>query len=132
MKNLIVLFLLSLTTCIQAQETKGTAVYRYIIAQPDGNIFSDKIQLKVDDGTEIRKVRDEEGKTITFKSAAAGLMYLTLQGWELMSNYTNVSGSSSNGTGSTSTNNYWILRKASTKEEVQNIVNKSIKKKKED
>lgn len=127
MRNLIFLILF-LSIGMQAQ----VPVYRYIIAQPDGNIFSDKIQLKIDDGIEIRKVKDDEGKTITFKSAAAGLMYLTLQGWELMSNYTNISGSSSNGTGSTSTNNYWILRKPSTREEVQEIVNKSIKKKKEE
>lgn len=129
MKHFILLILfLAIGTGMQAQ----LPVYRYIIAQPDGNIFSDKIQLKIDDGTEIRKVKDEEGKTITFKSAAAGLMYLTLQGWELISNYTNVSGSSASGTGSTSTDNYWIFRKPSTVEEVQEIVNKSIKKKKED
>ncbi len=122
---LIIVMLLATATTF-AQEV---ITYRYIIAEPDGLLFSDKCELKIDDGVKIYKAKDENDKTYTFKSYAAALMYLTLQGWELVSNYNTVRGSSANGTGATSSSTYWILRMPSTKEEVQEIVDKSINKK---
>ena len=72
------------------------------------------------------KEKGKKGETITFNSYAAALMYLTSQGWELVSNYNTVSGAVANGYGSSSTSTYWILRRPATKEEVLNIVNKSL------
>ncbi len=112
---------------MHAQVNNDSVVYKYIIAQPQGSLFSDKCKLRIDDGLDPAKAKDK-GKSITFKSYAAALMYLTSQGWELMSTFSNVSGSSGAGYGSTSTSNYWILRKPSTKEEVQRIIDESIKK----
>ncbi len=109
-----------------AQERTDTIVYRYIIAEPQGKMFSDKCKLKIDDGIENENAKNDN-KTLTFRSYAAALMYLTSQGWELVSNYNITSGSVGNGYGSTSSSTYWILRKPSTKEEVQEIIDKSIK-----
>lgn len=121
----LTMFLLCLG--LHAQVNNDSIVYKYIIAQPQGSLFSDKCKLRIDDGIDPSKAKDK-GKSITFKSYAAALMYLTSQGWELVSSFSNVSGSSGSGYGVTSTSNYWILRKPSTKEEVQRIVDESIKK----
>ena len=106
-----------------AQQTNDSIVYRYIIAQPQGFLFSDKCKLRIDDGYHTQSARDNK-KTLIFKSFAAALMYLTSQGWELVSNYGVTEGF--NGVSDTST--YWILRKPSTKEEIQDIINKSMNK----
>ena len=95
---------------MHAQVNNDSVVYKYIIAQPQGSLFSDKCKLRIDDGLDPAKAKDK-GK-----------------GWELMSTFSNVSGSSGAGYGATYTSNYWILRKPSTKEEVQRIVDESIKK----
>ena len=128
MKNLIVLFWLFLTSGIHAQVVKDTTVYKYIIAQPQGKLFSDKCKLRIDDGIKPEKAKGDKDKSITFNSFAAALMYLTSQGWELVSNYSIMEGGTYNGYGGTETQTYWVLRKPSTKEEVQTIVDKSIKK----
>lgn len=113
-------FLLGLSA--NAQTSQEPIYYRYIIAEPQENLFSDKCKLRIDDGIKPAKEKSKKGQTITFNSYAAALMYLTLQGWELISSYNDVHGSS----GITHTNNYWILRRPSTKEEVQSIIDKSL------
>lgn len=127
MKKILVLLFSILCLNIQAQE-KDTIYYRYIIAEPQGKLWSDKCKLRIDDGIKPTKEKGKKGESITFNSYAAALMYLTSQGWELVSNYNTVSGSGANGFSSTHTSTYWILRKPSTKEEVQEIIDKSINK----
>ena len=126
MKYLFFLFISFFCLNVSAQTTTEKPVYRYIIAEPQGKLFSQKCKLRIDDGVKPAKEKGKNGETITFNSYAAALMYLTSQGWELVSNYNTVSGSAANGYGTTSTSTYWILRRPATKEEVQNIVNKSI------
>ena len=123
MKQILLVCFLLASSCAFAQEE---VVYKYIIAEPQGRLFSDKCKLRIDDGVSPSKAKGDKDKSITFKSFAAALMYLTSQGWELVSNYNTV------GYGSTSTSTYWILRKPSTKEEVQEIIDKSIKKETEE
>ena len=60
---------------IQAQEQKDSIVYRYIIAEPVGGLFSGKCKLRIDDGMNFARVRDDNDKKITFKSCAAALMF---------------------------------------------------------
>ena len=125
MKKIFVIFFSLL--CLNAQaQVQDSIYYRYIIAEPQGKLFSDKCKLRVDDGIKPAKEKGKKGESITFNSYAAALMYLTTQGWELVTNYSTVSGRVANGAGGTSTYTYWILRRPATKEEVQNIVNKSI------
>ena len=129
MKKLIALLpILLMTADIHAQVVKDTIVYKYIIAQPQGKLFSDKCKLRIDDGIKPEKAKGDKDKSITFNSFAAALMYLTSQGWKLVSNYSIMEGGTYNGYGGTETQTYWVLRKPSTKEEVQTIVDKSIKK----
>lgn len=129
MKKLIALLaILLMAAGIHAQAVKDTTVYKYIIAQPQGKLFSDKCKLRIDDGIKPEKAKGDKDKSITFNSFAAALMYLTSQGWELVSNYSIMEGGTYNGYGGTETQTYWVLRKPSTKEEVQTIVDKSIKK----
>ena len=127
MKKLFILLLMFVSLSVYSQERTDTVVYRYIIAEPQGKMFSDKCKLKIDDGIDPEKAKSDN-KTLTFRSYAAALMYLTSQGWELVSNYNITSGSVGNGYGSTSSSTYWILRKPSTKEEVQKIIDESFKK----
>lgn len=126
MKKLLITLLMLVSLSVYSQERADTVVYRYIIAEPQGKMFSDKCKLKIDDGIDPEKAKSDN-KTLTFRSYAAALMYLTSQGWELVSNYNITSGSVGNGYGSTSSSTYWILRKPSTKEEVQKIIDESIK-----
>ena len=129
MKKLIALLpILLMAAVIHAQAVKDTTVYKYVIAQPQGKLFSDKCKLRIDDGIKPEKAKGDKDKSITFNSFAAALMYLTSQGWELVSNYSIMEGGTYNGYGGTETQTYWVLRKPSTKEEVQTIVDKSIKK----
>ena len=127
MKKLLITFLMLVSLSVYSQERTDTVVYRYIIAEPQGKLFSDKCKIKIDDGIDPSKAKNDN-KTLTFRSYAAALMYLTSQGWELVSNYNITSGSIGDGYGSTSSSTYWILRKPSTKEEVQKIIDESIKK----
>jgi hypothetical protein len=124
MKRLLFILFVLCSLCAKAQEP---VVYKYIIAEPQGKLFSDKCKLRIDDGIKPTKAKGDSENSITFRSYAAALMYLTSQGWELVSNYSTTSGSSFNGTGASSTSTYWILRKPSTKEEVQEIIDQSIR-----
>ncbi len=117
MKRLLFALLLMTSLCSHAQEE---VVYRYIIAEPQDEVFSEKCKLRIDDGIKPTKVKGEKEKYLTFNSTAAALMYLTSQGWELVQVYNKHVGSI--------TINYWILRKPSTKEEVQEIIDKSLRK----
>ena len=125
MKKLLIILFMLVSLSVFAQEKTDTVVYRYIIAEPQGKMFSDKCKLRIDDGIDPSKAKNDN-KTLTFRSYAAALMYLTSQGWELVSNYNTSHGSVANGYGSSSSSTYWILRKPSTKEEVQKIIDESI------
>ena len=127
--SILIVFVWMMSLCVTyAQEVKDTIVYKYIIAQPQGKLFSDKCKLRIDDGIKPAKAKGDKDKSITFNSFAAALIYLPSQGWELVSNYSIMEGGTYNGYGGTETQTYWILRKPSTKEEVQDIIDKSIKK----
>ena len=130
MKKLIIILTALMMACnIQAQEQKDSIVYRYIIAEPVGGLFSGKCKLRIDDGMNFARVRDDNDKKITFKSCAAALMFLTSQGWELVDTYTNISIKGGMGMGGSGVSTYWILRKPSTKEEVTKIVDASLEEK---
>lgn len=70
MKKLIIILTALMMACnIQAQEQKDSIVYRYIIAEPVGGLFSGKCKLRIDDGMNFARVRDDNDKKITFKSS---------------------------------------------------------------
>ena len=62
-----------------------------------------------------------------FRTPAAALMYLVSEGWELYVNGSTTSGSVSDGSGSSATTTYWIVRKPCTKAEFDAAVMEGIK-----
>ena len=101
--------------------------YKYIIVSITGNIKSEGVKVDLDDGQSVDKVKDKDGKKVTFKTPAAVLMYFISEGWEIYVNGASMSGSSAGGYGSVSTAPYWIMRKPCTKEEFDAAVKRGVK-----
>lgn len=71
--------------------------------------------------------RNDKDNKVRFTTPAGALMYFISQGWEMYLNGATSEGASYNGTGSSSTSSYWILRKPCTKEEFDKAVKEAIK-----
>ncbi|MBR6972504.1 MAG: hypothetical protein IKH89_07140 [Bacteroidales bacterium] len=120
---------------VQAQmqtQTVGQSIaeqqyFKYIIVSITGNIKSEGIKVDVDDGQNVDRLRDKDGKKMTFKTPAAVLMYFISEGWEMYVSGSSTSGSSASGFGSVTTAPYWIMRKPCTKEEFDAAVKRGIK-----
>ncbi len=128
-KALLLLTMVCLPLFASAQTTEKT-YHIYNIITFTGSMRTEGLRVNLDDGKTIKKLKDSNGKTIEFNTPAAALMYLYSLGWELYVNGATISGSgmSINGTGSTSssTTNYWIIRKPCTKEEFDKAVEDGI------
>ena len=101
--------------------------FKYIIVSITGNIKSEGIKVDIDDGQNVDRLRDKDGKKMTFKTPAAVLMYFISEGWEMYVSGSSTSGSSASGFGSVTTAPYWIMRKPCTKEEFEAAVKRGIK-----
>ena len=101
--------------------------YKYIIVSITGNIKSEGIKVDVDNGQSVDRLKDKDGKKMTFKTPAAVLMYFLSEGWEMYVSGSSTSGGSASGYGSVSTAPYWIMRKPCTKEEFDTAVKTGIK-----
>ena len=101
--------------------------YKYIIVSITGNIKSEGIKVDVDNGQSVDRLKDKDGKKMTFKTPAAVLMYFLSEGWEMYVNGSSTTGGSAGGYGSVSTAPYWIMRKPCTKEEFDSAVKTGIK-----
>ena len=101
--------------------------YKYIIVSITGTIKSEGIKVDVDNGQSVDRLKDKDGKKMTFKTPAAVLMYFLSEGWEMYVSGSSTSGGSASGYGSVSTAPYWIMRKPCTKEEFDSAVKTGIK-----
>ena len=101
--------------------------HKYIIVSITGNIKSEGIKVDVDNGQSVDRLKDKDGKKMTFKTPAAVLMYFLSEGWEMYVNGSSTTGGSAGGYGSVSTAPYWIMRKPCTKEEFDTAVKTGIK-----
>lgn len=128
-KALLLLAIVCLPLFASAQTTEKQ-YFIYNIITFTGSMKTEGLRVNLDDGKTIKKLKDSNGKTIEFNTPAAALMYIFSLGWELYVNGATISGSgmSFNGTGSTSssTTNYWIIRKPCTKEEFDKAVEDGI------
>lgn len=101
------------------QQTQEQKCYLYNIVTFKGSLNNEGFSVDIDDGYEIKKLKDKSGRKMKFTTPAAALMYLASEGWELCAN------------GATSTNNvtttYWIMRKPCTKSELDRVVVQGIK-----
>lgn len=127
MKKLVFTLLLMFPIVCQAQTEEGK-YYIYNIVSFVGDFTKENFKVFYDDGSEVKRLRNEEGGKIRFSTPAGALMYFISQGWEMYLNGATSKGSSFQGTGSSETSSYWILRKPCTKEEFEKAVEKAQKK----
>lgn len=127
MKKLIFTLFLMFPIVCQAQTENGK-YYIYNIVSFAGDFTKENFKVFYDDGSEVKRLRNEEGGKIRFSTPAGALMYFISQGWEMYLNGATSKGSSFQGTGSSETSSYWILRKPCTKEEFEKAVEKAQKK----
>ncbi len=120
-------FLLIFAFCIP-MTTFAQSTYIYNIVSIEGKINNEGIKVKVDNGKNIEKLKDENGKDIKFNTPAAALMYFISKGWELYINDSTSEGAVFNGIGENRSTSYWIFRKLCTKEEFDKAVKEGIKK----
>ena len=127
MKKLIVLLLLMVPFVCQAQ-TSEEKYYIYNIVSFEGDFTKEGFKVFYDDGVEVKRLRNEKGDKARFSTPAGALMYFISQGWEMFQSGATSKGSSYQGTGSSHTSSYWILRKPCTKEEFEKAVEAAKKK----
>lgn len=101
--------------------------YIYNIVTFSGSTKKEGIKVDIDDGKNIEKLKDSNGKQIKFNTQAAALMYFISNGWELYDNGATSEGSMYHGTGRSETISFWIIRKPCTKEEFDKAVEEGIK-----
>ena len=127
MKKLIVLLLLMAPLVCQAQISEEK-YYIYNIVSFEGDFTKEGFKVFYDDGVEVKRLRNEKGDKARFSTPAGALMYFISQGWEMYLNGATSKGASFQGTGSSTTSSYWILRKPCTKEEFEKAVEAAKKK----
>ena len=127
MKKLILL-LLMFVPLIGYCQTEADKYYIYNIVSFEGEFTKENFKVYYDNGVEVKRLRDDKGDKMKFKTPAGALMYFLSQGWEMFLNGATSEGSSFHGTGSSSTSSYWILRKPCTKEEFEKAVEEGVKK----
>lgn len=127
MKKLIVLLLMMVPFVCQAQ-TSEEKYYIYNIVSFEGDFTKEGFKVFYDDGVEVKRLRNEKGDKARFSTPAGALMYFISQGWEMFQSGATSKGSSYQGTGSSHTSSYWILRKPCTKEEFEKAVEAAKKK----
>ena len=110
-----------------AQSQGQEQFYLYNIIEVPSSIDSKNFEVKVDNGETIEKLKDQNGEKIKFKTRASVLMYFQSLGWEMTEATSRNKGSSYQGTGSSTTYTYWIIRKPISKEEAFRAAENAIK-----
>jgi len=119
---LILLFIPLMAFC-QSEEKQ---YYIYNIVSFEGDFTKEDFKVFYDNGLEVKRLRDDKGEKMKFKTPAGALMYFLSQGWEMYLNGATSKGSMAAGYGASSTSSYWILRKPCTKEEFNKAVHDAI------
>ena len=127
MKKIIVLLLLFFPLMTFSQNSEGK-YYLYNIVSFEGDFTKEDFKVYYDDGIEVKRLRNDKGEKARFSTPAGALMYVISQGWEMYLNGATSKGSSVQGTGSSQTSSYWIMRKPCTKEEFEKAVEAAKKK----
>ena len=120
---LILLLFIPLMGFCQSEEKQ---YYLYNIVSFEGDFTKEEFKVYYDNGVEVKRLRNEQGNKMRFKTPAGALMYFLSEGWEMYLNGETSKGSSYQGTGSSKSSSYWILRKPCTKEEFEKAVQDAI------
>ena len=126
MRKILLLAMVALPLFAFSQ-TEEKQAYIYNIVTFSGSMKKEGLKVNIDNGMEIKRLVDDDGKKIVFKTPAAALMYFLSEGWELYVNGTNSRISVNDGDGSSHTTSYWIIRKPCTKEYFDSTVKEGIK-----
>ena len=116
MKKIILLLAIMLAPFFASAQTSEYYIYNIVTFY--GTLKKEGLKVNLDDGKTIDRLKDENGKAITFKTVAAVYMYLTSKGWQIYLNGGSVEGA----VGMSQTTNYIIIRKPCTKEEFEKAV----------
>ena len=127
MKQIILAFLLFVPLIGHCQ-TEQQEYYIYNIVSFEGDFTKEDFKVYYDDGKEVKRLRNEKDNKVRFSTPAGTLMYFISQGWEMYLNGSTSKGSSFQGTGSSHTSSYWILRKPCAKEVFEQAVEEAVKK----
>ena len=128
MKQIIIFIVFICFPMLATAQSEVAKPYIYNILTFSGSLRKEGFKVDVDNGKEIEKLKDANGKTIKFKTPAAALMYFISQGWELYVNGATSEGAMVNGIGASETTSYWIIRKPCTQEEFNKTVEEGIRK----
>lgn len=124
-KVVLLLFILFAPIYASAQAKQ---YFLYNIVTFEGDLNKEGLKVKLDDGKNVERLKDNKGHRIKFKTPASALMFFLSKGWDLYTTGGTSSGASFDGTGTSSTTSYWIFRKPCTKEEFDKAVEEGIKK----
>ncbi|WP_288279845.1 hypothetical protein [uncultured Prevotella sp.] len=128
MKRLIIVLLLLVPMLGYCQTEEEKKYYIYNIVSFEGDFTKENFKVYYDDGKEVKRLRNEKDSKVRFTTPAGALMYFISQGWEMYLNGATSKGAFAQGTGSSTTSSYWILRKPCTEEEFENAVKEAVKK----
>lgn len=128
-KLLLFVVFICLPFCLFSQTAdRKYYIYNVVIVKHYSNYPYFDVQL--DNGKSIGKVKDKDGKSISFRTPAAMLTYFLNDGWELFSKETANWGEYKEGKGSITPTSYILLRKECSKDEVEEANQTGIKRKK--
>lgn len=126
-KFILFIALVCLPFCVFSQTPdRKYYIYNVVIVHHYSNYPFFDIRW-VDNGESIEKVKDKDGKSISFRTPAAMLTYFLNNGWEIHSKGTATLGDFKEGKGSITPTSYIILRKECSKEEVEEAIQRGIK-----
>lgn len=128
-KFLLLIILVCLPFCLFAQATDSKYyIYQIVIVKhyPTYPYF----EIKIDNGVSVEKMKDKDGKAMSFRTPAAMLTYFLNDGWEVFSKETANWGDYQEGKGSITPTSYLVLRKECPKEAVEEANLRGIKRKK--
>ena len=128
-KVLLIVFVCCLPLLAYTQTTENEH-YIYNVVKLSGNLEKRGFKVKLDNGKNIKKIKDCDGHKIKFRTPAALLTYLTSEGWELYENGSNILGNRYEWKKNNKTESSWIIRKSCTKEELDSFLNQGVKRKK--
>ena len=122
----IIIALIMLVPMLGYCQTEEEKYYIYNIVSFEGEFTKENFKVFYDDGKEVKRLRNDKDNKMRFTTPAGALMYFISQGWEMYLNGATTHGHTAAGTGSSSTNSYWIIRKPCTKEEFEKAVQNAI------
>lgn len=124
MKRIIIAFLMFIPLLGYSQTEEKYFIYN--IVSFEGEFTKEDFKVYYDDGKEVKRLRNQDGDKMKFSTPAGVLMYFISQGWEMYLSGSTSKGSSFQGTGSSRTSSYWIIRKPCSKEEFEKAVKEAV------